>query len=253
VFDVGDLPLDVADRDADEFAYRGERAAVEAADRAAEAGLDATGAVLDEGRPVSRTILDYADAHGVDCIVMGTHGQTGLGRLVLGSATERTLRASSIPILTVHEDTVVDASFDTIVVPTDGGACARAAAEHAIDLARWTDATLRVVSVVDPGARWFGGPDETELDTREAAGERAIERVVDRAADAGVETVDQAIRYGRPGREIAVYADEQGASCVVTGTHGRSGVARYRLGSVTERVVRLATPPVLSVTEPPTG
>jgi len=51
-----------------------------------------------------RTILDYADEAVVDVIVMGTHGRRGLDRYLLGSVTEKVVRAATVPVLTIRAD-----------------------------------------------------------------------------------------------------------------------------------------------------
>ncbi|MDS0474439.1 universal stress protein [Natrinema sp. 1APR25-10V2] len=231
---------------ADEFARLGEEAVTRGTELAADAGVDATGTILEGGRPVYRAVLEYADDHDVDCLVMGTYGRTGLDRFVLGSVAERLLRESPVPVVTVHEETVVDSTIDSVLVPTDGSDCAAAAVDHAIELATATDAALHAVNVVDLGVFW----DESAavaLDALEDAGERVTERVVERAGDAGVATADAAVLTGTPHREILTYADEHDVDCIVMGTHGRSGLDRVLLGSVTERVVRHTDVPVVSV------
>jgi len=79
---------------------RGREAVDRIAKRAADAGVDAETAV-ERGRPVG-AILDYATDHGVDVIVMGTRGRSGLDRLLLGSVTEKVVRKSRVPVLTVR-------------------------------------------------------------------------------------------------------------------------------------------------------
>jgi len=225
---------------------RGEVATAAAAEQAAAADVAATTAVVDADGPVHRTILDYADDHGVDCIVMGTHGRTGLDRYVLGSVAERTLRASSVPVVTVHEDTVVDEELDAILVPTDGSDVAEAAAAHAVDLATVTGASIHVVHVVDVGVL----PAEESgvlLDELQRAGQRALESVIDRAEAADVSSVQASVLSGSPYRAIVDYAESEDIDLVVMGTHGRTGFDRYLLGSVTERVVRLSDRPVLTL------
>ena len=81
---------------------RGEEATGEIADRAAESDVEAVTAVY-EGFP-GPAILDYADEEGMDLIAMGTHGRTGIDRIVLGSTTERTIRRSPVPVMSVHPD-----------------------------------------------------------------------------------------------------------------------------------------------------
>lgn len=77
-------------------------------------------------------------------------------------------------------------------------------------------------------------------------GEDAMEEIRERADDADVE-IETAIEDGTPHRAILEYADDEGVDLIVMGTHGRSGLDRYLLGSVTERVVRGAEIPVLTV------
>jgi len=228
----------------------GERATTAVADRAAAAGVDATTAVVDAEGPISRRLLDYAAEHDADCIVMGTHGRTGFGRFVLGSVAERTLRESSVPVLTVHEETVVDRDLDSILVPTDGSAGAAAAAAHAVDLALATGAALHVVHVVDIGVLPTDGSGAV-LDELQRAGRQALDSVVERAERADVSTIRASVLSGTPYRAITDYADAEAVDLVVMGTHGRTGMDRYLLGSVAERVVRLTDRPVLTLGDDP--
>jgi nucleotide-binding universal stress UspA family protein len=224
----------------------GDRATAVVADRAAAAGIEVTTAVVDAEGPIHRRILADADDHGADCIVMGTHGRTGLDRFVLGSVAERTLRESPVPVLTVHEDTAVDRDLDAVLVPTDGSDRSEAAAAHAVDLALATDATLHVVHVVDAGVLPMDGSGAV-FDELQRAGERALDSVVERAEHAGVSTIRASVLSGTPYRAITDYADAEDVALVVMGTHGRTGFDRYLLGSVAERVVRLSDRPVLTV------
>lgn len=252
VLELGELPPGVEDEGTDEFARRGEGAVSAVAERATDAGVDVTTAIAESGEPVHSAVLTYADEHDIDCIVMGTHGRTGLDRFVLGSVAERTLRESSVPVMTVHEDTVVDPAFGDVLVPTDGSPSAQAAADRAIDLALATDAALHVVHVVDLGVVRGEADAGVVLDALEEAGEQALRTVIDRAEEAGVSTIESSVLSGTPHRAIVDYADERDVDCIVMGTHGRTGVDRYLLGSVAERVVRLADVPVLALKAPDT-
>jgi nucleotide-binding universal stress UspA family protein len=249
VLELGELPPGVEEAGTDELARAGERATTEVVERATEAGVEATGTIVEDGVPVHRALLDYAEEHDVDCIVMGTYGRTGLGRVVLGSVTERTLRESPVPVLTVHDETAFDPAFDAVLVPTDGSACAEAAAERAIDLATETGAALHAVHVVDLGVIHDDVDAGAVLDALEATGEQALQRVIGRAEETGVSTVEASVLSGRPHRAIVDYAAEYDVDLIVMGTHGRTGLDRYLLGSVTERVVRLSDVPVLAVGE----
>ena len=136
--------------------------------------------------------------------------------------------------------------YETILVPTDGSAGARAALAEAIDLAGAFDATIHSLYVVDTTATGTDVGYADVTDSLERIGEQATEEAVERATEAGVDAVGD-VRSGTPHRAILEYADEHGIDLVVMGTHGRTGLERYLLGSVTEKVVRLADVPVLTV------
>ena len=107
VVDTEVLPLDPHSRSLyDELETAGRVSAEAICDRASEVGVHAVSTVR-RGAP-SEEILDYADANGVDLIVMGTHGRTGLRRALLGSTTERVVRLSDVPVLTVRTLPVAD-------------------------------------------------------------------------------------------------------------------------------------------------
>ena len=96
--ELGGLPE--AKRWATEAREAAEERLEEAADIAAEAGVDAE-TVLEVGDP-ERRIVDYVAAHDVDQIVLGSHGRTGVSRLVLGSVAERVVRHSPVPVTVVR-------------------------------------------------------------------------------------------------------------------------------------------------------
>jgi nucleotide-binding universal stress UspA family protein len=135
--------------------------------------------------------------------------------------------------------------YDQILVPTDGSG----AVEHAIDLATTYGATLHTIYVVDPNVGVDASVPGT-FDALEAAGETAIDEVIQQAEAAGVDSIEGAVAQGAPHRAILEYVDDRDVDLVVMGTHGRTGLDRYLLGSVTEKVVRLSDAPVLTVRMP---
>jgi nucleotide-binding universal stress UspA family protein len=137
--------------------------------------------------------------------------------------------------------------YDKILVPTDGSEATDRAVENAVDIASRYDATLHVLYVVDASvyASIETGADVV-VGALEKEGETAVRDVVDRAEAAGVDVVSDVVT-GSIHREILDYADEHGVDLIVMGTHGRTGLDRYLLGSVTEKVVRRSEVPVLTV------
>jgi nucleotide-binding universal stress UspA family protein len=111
----------VGDPDGGEAAMEGDRTKGDELQAKAEAyGTDLVERVADRfgdvqtrtevrsGNP-HETILDYTDEHDIDLVVMGTHGRTGLDRYLLGSVTEKVVRTSDVPVLTVRGDGADDA------------------------------------------------------------------------------------------------------------------------------------------------
>ncbi|MFD1633895.1 universal stress protein [Haloplanus ruber] len=137
--------------------------------------------------------------------------------------------------------------YRNILVPTDGSDASAAAVEHAVDLADRYDAHIYALYVVDSGSYGvLGESTPTVVEALREEGSQAVTSVEGTAADAGVE-VDTAVVEGAVHRSILDHADEVGADLIVMGTHGRQGIDRYLLGSVTERIVRSSSVPVLTV------
>ncbi|WP_318568180.1 universal stress protein [Salinigranum marinum] len=137
--------------------------------------------------------------------------------------------------------------YDTILLPTDGSAPSDAARDHAVGLAAAYDATLHAVYVIDDAALRAARIDsDVVLAGFETEGEQILDDVVAAASDVGV-TCETAVLHGHTHEAITDYTDEHGVDLVVMGTHGRHGIQRFLLGSVTERVVRSSPVPVLTV------
>ena len=231
----------------EKLTQRGEETLARFVDRATEAGIEMTTDLLETTEPIHEAINDYAADHDADLIVMGTHGRTGLNRFVLGSVTERTLRVSPVPVLSIHEDSSLDSGFETILVPTDGSDAASFAAEHGISLAAAIDASMHVVYVTDLTAFYAEFGSAEVLEALEEVGKEAVNNVIDSADEANVRSVEASVLSGVPAKALLDYVEERDIDLIVMGTHGRTGLNRYLLGSVTEKIVRLADVPVLTV------
>ncbi len=138
--------------------------------------------------------------------------------------------------------------FDRILIPTDGSEQAKRAAKKGIELATEHDATVHGLYVIEPVYTADVGTGQI-IEALRAEGKRAVEALAEQAEAKGL-TATTAVREGVPHKEILAYAEENDVDLVVMGTHGRSGLDRYLLGSVTEKVVRTADCPVLTVRPP---
>lgn len=144
----------------------------------------------------------------------------------------------------------------SILCPTDFSDFSRHAFAHAAALARWHEARLTVlyVSSIVPAVAGFP-PLVSPITLEPLSRERLLEELhafAEPASAAGVK-VDFAIREGPAAAEIAEQARMSAADLVVMGTHGRGGFERLVLGSVTEKVLRKAPCPVLTVSKPAEG
>lgn len=132
----------------------------------------------------------------------------------------------------------------TVVVPFDFSEHSRAALatarEVVQDLAKvHVVHVLPVMEVTDPGVIWETIDDRSRREHAEAA-------IVEELRREGLgEPIHVAIRFGDPGHEIVAFADEIEAGLIIVSSHGRAGLRHLLLGSVAERVVRLAHCPVL--------
>jgi nucleotide-binding universal stress UspA family protein len=134
--------------------------------------------------------------------------------------------------------------LETILLATDGSAASEPASEQAIDIAIQVHARLLVVSVV-PSSHQPSEAAEREADSRDSMATRA-QGIVQRAKAAGANATFL-VWEGDAGDAIVAAADSESADLIVVGSHGRSGVSRFFIGSVSDYVVRHAHCPVMVV------
>ncbi|SFG16172.1 Nucleotide-binding universal stress protein, UspA family [Halopelagius inordinatus] len=137
--------------------------------------------------------------------------------------------------------------YERILVPTDGSRATERAVRNALDIAGKYDATVHALYVVDTSvySSIEAGADVV-IESLHEEGQTAVDEVADRARAAGVEAETEVVS-GSAHQAILDYADEEAIDLIVMGTHGRTGIDRYLLGSVTEKVVRSSDVPVLTV------
>lgn len=251
VLNVADTAHDsvtrIGDEVVDALETEGERIVAETASQAAERGIPTKTAVIQGG--VAATITKYATTADVDLIVMPTQGRTGIEEHLLGSTTERVSRETPVPLLTLGPDTAtLSTPIERLLVPTDGSDTADAALDVGVDLTVADGSTLQLLSVVDTSL--FGSELQADqyADSLSETANEIVAAARKRATAAGVEEVvttvaeDESVVAG-----IQSYAADTDSDCIVVGTHGRTGLDRYLLGSVTETLIRTASVPVLVV------
>lgn len=234
----------------DAFVEEGERIVDEAADRACERGVDVVTDVV-QGEPYA-AIADYADARGIGLVVMPTRGRRGLERLLLGSTTERVVRRANTPVLTIQPDEgPVDYPYRNVLVPTDGSDAAHRALEAGVDVADAAGADLHLLSVIDAASLGVDVRADIQAESLEASAREVLDDAAAFAREAGVDPVAETTQHGPSiHRTILSYVDEHDVDLIVLGTHGRTGLDRYLLGSVAESLVRTSRVPVMTIRTP---
>jgi len=217
---------------------------------------------LAAGHPAEE-ILRYAEENDVDLILMATHGRSGIRRWAMGSVADKVLHASKVPVCLVRagipEEIVHDKwPWRTILVPLDGSELAESVLPHVEALAKQRGAEPADVALlmvceprIIPSSYPYGVPlslegvqEETDRCKREA--EEYLAGVGKRLKDVGLR-VRSEVLVGRPADDIVDYANRNPVNLIVMATHGRSGLSRWVMGSVADRVVLGVSSPIFLV------
>jgi len=210
----------------------------ELARRLVEEGIRAR-PVVEEGLPAP-SILEVAERERITLIAMATHGRTGLTRWVFGSVVEKIIRASPVPLLILRsfrgETSPIPLApipFRTLLVPI-------------------SPSFHRIV----PHVKEFAGLFKSRVvllhvaESREENGSQAMQDELTKVSEElmkGDVPSDILQRKGYPAHEILETCEDQRAELIAMSTHGRAGLSRWALGSVTEKVLQTARVPMLIV------
>ncbi len=212
---------------------------------------DRISCVVERSAAAAPTLVEYADAHDVDLILMGTQGRRGVRRALFGSVAEEVLRTAPCPVFTTRvaeEDGEVPdtAIVEQVVAPIDFSEPSQAALQYASRLASVYDAPMTLVHVVEVPSiptvyeLEFSGLSPEDIETQ-------VQSVLEDWGDSV--SIDQELSYvvesGEPVSTILKVASAP-SDLVAMATRGLSGVKRTMLGSVAEGVLRRAPGPVVS-------
>lgn len=198
--------------------------------------------VCEEGEPHER-IIDLADAENFDLIVMGRRGLRRLEKVLLGSVTAKVIGYSHTDILVVPRDTEV--GWQRALVATDGSKYSEAASKKARDFARSYGGELKILSVVDVPPEFYAESPKT-VDELIKKAKGYVEDIRKQSESEGIKA-ETFVREGETYQKITELAKEQNVGTIVMGSHGRTGLKRLLMGSVTEKVIGHAPCPVLVV------
>jgi nucleotide-binding universal stress UspA family protein len=188
-------------------------------------------------------VVDFAETENCDLIVMGTKGYGLLERVLLGKVTRRVIGFTKRDVMVVPLQGKV--GWEKIMLATDGSENSRPAANRALELAQTFGAELKISSIVEMPSRLSGNAGATLAQILQER-EGMLEGLRAEAEGRGIKT-ECFLSQGFPARTPVAQAQNAGVNLMVMGSHGRTGLTRLLMGSVTERVMGLAPCPVLVV------
>ena len=209
--------------------------------------------VVKDGDP-AECIVEEADRDAGTLIAMTTHGRTGVGRWLLGSVTDKMVRGGRHPMLITRAQEGGAHPVNRVVLTMDGSELSEQALPHAAEMAKALGVgvtVLRAVSLNPYGEAFTEyAPIHASQDVAGEMESEAQQYVAAKVADlqsAGVAEVSGSVVTGYPASVILDEVGDAGDKLVTMATHGRAGMARLLLGSVTDRVVRHSAGPVFVI------
>jgi nucleotide-binding universal stress UspA family protein len=218
------------------------------------------------GLPVDE-ICRFAQKENSDLIVLGTHGWSGIDRVLLGSTAERVVRGAPCPVVTVRlkdpgegktlhreqkaEGTDGVPSLKRFLIPVDFSDCSLEAMEYGIEIAKLFGAQVVLLHVTEPRGYGIGftlshhsKDEEIHLDL-----EKRLKEYVRVFQSQGLQ-IDYRLEGGFPVDQILEESNQFPPDLIVMGTHGRKGFSKFVSGSVAEAVLRHSPCPVLTLKSP---
>lgn len=205
------------------------------------------------GGSVVEEILKHATREESDLIVVGSYGRNALGRLLLGSVTQKLIETSKIPVMIVRDvprGENVYQGYNRVLVPMDFSDISMKALNFGVRFTNFLDANLHLIHVVETEVlkemtTRYGWP-EIETSSKENWGVNLTLSKIVEPKKLNQEPIVNTL-YGEAADRILEYAEVQNMDFIVMGTHGRRGSEKFLLGSVTAEVVAKSTHPVITI------
>ena len=222
-------------------------------------GAAAVRCAVHVGNP-AEVIVDSASGQAGTLITMSTHGRSGIQRWLIGSVADKVLRGTTSHLLLARTNdgpkSNEKASLKTVIVPLDGSGLAEAALPAVVFLAKKMGLEIVLVrAFISPSSALYATDEYvpnlvelTEQARREVKG--YLDGKVQQLQAEGLSRVSYVLVEGQAAAEIIELAHKTPANLLAMSTHGRSGVGRWVLGSVTDRVVRYSGDAVLVIPPP---
>lgn len=208
----------------------------------------------------AQEIVDYANREDIDLVVMSTHGRTGITRWALGSVADRVLRATTKPLALIRARNIPPNELpkdviNKILLTLDGSAQSEVVIPYVEELASRIKAEVVLLHVLEPNYYVYtvGGfswdvYSEKQRKSMKAFYTDYLKNIAERFQKKEIPAKCQVI-FGIVAEVIIDFPDKIHADFVAMSTHGRSGIGRWVLGSVAERVLRAGNTSLFLVRE----
>jgi nucleotide-binding universal stress UspA family protein len=211
---------------------------------------------VEVGKP-AEAIVDRAADNAGTLVAIGTHGRSGIQRWLVGSVADKVLQVARNPLLLVRTmeeaKSVETLRLKSILVPLDGSALAESVIPYAAELSRKMDLEIVLVRIFNLPTTYYDEgyvADERVWELIRDEAQEYLDRKVKELKSEGLARVTSVLLEGFAGERIINLARETPENLIAICTHGRSGVRRFVLGSIADRVVRHSGDPVLVIRAP---
>lgn len=207
---------------------------------------------------VADSINEYVQEREIDLVVMGTHGRQGIDRLMLGNVANKLIRHAPCPVMTIREevpwtDEEEEVVYDDILAPIDFSDHSRRALRVSKSFSSRYAARLHLMFVAEQRTvptfsdTGIPGVGVVEMDPEIVANaEEGLKKLSENVGGPEVKSAYH-VREGEVSKDVVDFAETNGVDLIVMATRGLTGVDRFLLGSNTERIVRVAPCPVLTI------
>ena len=209
--------------------------------------------VVEKGK-AEEMVIERAATDKDTLIVMATHGRSGIQRWVLGSVADKVLHGSTNHLFLIRANDQAkaggEAPLKKVIVPLDGSPLAETVLPYVVDLAkkmRLEVVLVRAYALPTSTADEYQTYTDELIGLIEAEARDYLAEKIKEAKAKGLENVSSVVNVGYGAEEIITLARNTPDNFIAMSTHGRSGVKRFVLGSVTDRVVRHSGDPVLII------
>lgn len=211
--------------------------------------------VVIDGDPAT-ALVEYSEKEDIDLLIMMSHGRSGIMPWAMGGTANKVIQRSQTPVLLVRASTALSQRrpvqvFKKIFVPLDGSQLGEAALPHVKAIAQALNCEvilLRVVEVIQR-VHTIGGPDhfmysEAQIERMKNEAVKYLEKTSQQFGKGKVHTI---LRTGDPAQEIIKLSAEENVNVVAMSSHGKSGMTRWVMGSVSSKVLHAGKTPLLLV------